>query len=75
MKTELEELCDQINQRCQSLMAEFDNRAGFIILTAIRTEESMAKMMCQSNIPREVAVKLMEQSIDKIKQTEANNEN
>jgi len=74
MKTKLEKLCDQINKRCQSLMEEFDNRAGFIILTAIRTEESRAQMMCQSNIPREVAVNFMEQSIEKIKQTETNNE-
>ncbi len=75
MKTELEELCDQINQRCQSLMAEFYDRAGFIIFTAIRKEESSAQMMCQSNIPIDVAVNLIQKSVEKLKQTEANNEN
>lgn len=75
MKSELEELCDQINDRCQSLMAEFYDSAGFIIFTAIRKEESSAQMMCQSNIPIDVAVKLIQQSVEKLKQTEANNEN
>jgi chorismate mutase len=75
MKTELEELCDQINERCQSLMAEFYDRAGFIIFTAIRKEESSAQMMCQSNIPIDVAVNLIQKSVEKLKQAEANNEN
>ena len=75
MRTELEELSDQINERCQSLMAEFYDSAGFIILTAIRKKESSAQMMCQSNIPIEVAVNLIQQSIEKLKQTHTNNEN
>ena len=75
MKSELEELCDQINERCQSLMAEFYDRAGFIIFTAVRKKESSAQMMCQSNIPIDVAVKLIQQSVEKLKQAEANNEN
>lgn len=74
MNSETDKLREAVGKRVEGVMEEFQGQVGFIMLSVISSKEDSANMMCQSNIARGLALNLLEQTIERLKNS-TNNEN
>ena len=73
MNSEIDKLREAVGKRVEGVMEEFQGQVGFIMLSVISSKEDSANMMCQSNIARGLALNLLEQTIERLKNS-TNNE-